>query len=221
MNFSKKNLKKVEDGLDIGPVSSFDFSQYREQDWQNVLTCHNDQNTAAHGIYSKPQLWSSANHAISKVQVSVSEQASTVTSVAVSLCGNFGVVGYENGKIMKFLMQSGKEKGLFTLDPSNNIGETLHTGEITGLSIDSLNKNLVSSSKDKTIKLWDFYRGRLTKTYQCDYPVNKIAYNRQNDLVAFASSDLSITLLNARTGLKRVRHFPHAAENRITDICFS
>ena len=30
MNFSRKNLKKVEDGLDIGPVSTFDFSQYRE-----------------------------------------------------------------------------------------------------------------------------------------------------------------------------------------------
>lgn len=153
--------------------------------------------------------------------MSVGAQASSVTSVAVSLCGNFGVLGYENGRIVKILMQSGKEKGHFTLDSSNNIGETLHTDEVTGLSIDSLNKNLVSSSKDKTIKLWDFYRGKLTKTYQCDYPVNRIAYNRQNDLVAFSASDLSITLLNARTGLKKVRHFPNAAENKITDLCFS
>ena len=84
-----------------------------------------------------------------------------------------------------------------------------------------MNKNLVSSSKDKTIKLWDFYRSKLVKTYHCDYPVNKIAYNRQNDLVAFTCSDLSLTLLNAKTGLKKVRHFPNAADNKITDICFS
>ena len=94
------------------------------------------------------------------------------------MCGNFGVIGYENGKIIKFLMQSGKEKCQFSLDLSNDLGETLHTEEISGLSIDSLNKHLVSSSKDKTIKLWDFYRSKLIKTYHCDYPVNRIAYNR-------------------------------------------
>ena len=50
-----------------------------------------------------------------------------------------------NGRIVKFLMQSGVEKGQFTLDTSSPIGETLHTGEITGLGLDSLNKFLVSS----------------------------------------------------------------------------
>ena len=48
-----------------------------------------------------------------------------------------------------------------------------------------------------------------------------MAYNRQNDLVAFSTSDLSITLLNAKSGLKKVRYFPNAAENKINDICFS
>ena len=83
-----------------------------------------------------------------------------------------------NGNIVKFLMQSGAEKGQFTLDVNSTIGETLHTGEITGLGMDSLNKFLVSSSCDRTIKLWDFYRAKLIKTYQCDYPVANMAYNR-------------------------------------------
>jgi U3 small nucleolar RNA-associated protein 21 len=42
-----------------------------------------------------------------------------------------------------------------------------------------------------------------------------------NDLVAFSTSDLSITLLNVKTGLKKVRQFAQAATNKITDICFS
>ena len=51
--------------------------------------------------------------------------------------------------------------------------------------------------------------------------MDNISYNRANDLVAFSSSDLSITLLNAKSGLKKVRFFANAAQNKINDICFS
>ena len=34
MNFSKKKqLSKMNDGLESGPITSFDFSQFRERDW--------------------------------------------------------------------------------------------------------------------------------------------------------------------------------------------
>jgi U3 small nucleolar RNA-associated protein 21 len=83
-----------------------------------------------------------------------------VTAVAVSLCGNFGVLGYATGTIAKFNMQSGRDKGFFTVDNKNG-AESLHSAEVTGLAVDSLNKVLVSCSLDKTVKLWDFYRGKL------------------------------------------------------------
>jgi hypothetical protein len=51
MNFSrKKQLQKVKDGLDSGPVHSFDFSQFREQDWANVLTCHQETGSSSKDI---------------------------------------------------------------------------------------------------------------------------------------------------------------------------
>ncbi len=111
-----------------------------------------------------------------------------VSSIAVSLCGNFGVLGFLNGLISKFNMQSGKDRGVFTCEKEK--GELLHSGEVTGLAIDSLNHHLVSGSADKTIKLWDFYRCKLLKTYRCEYSVENICYNRANDLVAFSSADL-------------------------------
>jgi len=86
--------------------------------------------------------------------------------VAVTRCGNFGVLGFANGMITKFNMQSGKERGVFKLDAGKNaIGESIHTSEVTGLGVDLLNRTLVSSSKDRTVKLWDFYRCKLLKTY--------------------------------------------------------
>ena len=213
MNFSKKKqFKAMGDGLDQGNVKGFDFSQFRERDWASVLTCHESQD-----MQISPHLWSYANHSVAKIEIKTTVKQISVTSVAVSLCGNFGVLGYQNGLISKFLLQSGNDKGVFR--PETNTG--FHTAEVSGLGIDSLNKFLVSGSLDRTVKLWDFYRAKLLKTYTSDFPIDNLSYNRVNDLVAFSSSDLSITLLNVKSGLTKVRHFANAATNKITDVCFS
>ena len=145
-----------------------------------------------------------------------------VSCVSVTKCGNFGVLGYCSGAITKFNMQSGKERGVFALDGKKTMsGQSLHTAEITGLGVDILNRVLVSSSKDRTVKLWDFYRCKLLKTYTYDFPINNMCYNPTNDLVAFSAKDLSMTILNPQASLKRVRYFENAAENQINDVCFS
>lgn len=77
----------------------------------------------------------------------------------------------------------------------------LHNAEVTGLGIDSQNKYLVSGSLDRSVKLWDFFRAKLLRTYHSEFPISNLCYNRFNDLVAFSTSDLSITLLNAKSGL--------------------
>jgi WD40 repeat protein len=115
-------------------------------------------------------------------------------------------------------MQSGKDRGEFV---SRISGETTHKAEVTGLGLDMLNKVMVSSSRDTTIKLWDFYRKELMKTYSCEFPVENLCYNRMNDLIAFSQTDLTMQIVNARSGLKKVREFKQAATNKITDICFS
>ena len=108
----KSELRREEGDQGVGPVKQFDFSEFRERDWQNVLTCH--ENAKA------PYLWSYANHIISKVPIENVLAKEKVTSVTVSQCGNFGVMGYENGQIQKFNLQSGKDRGFFITRP----GET-------------------------------------------------------------------------------------------------
>jgi WD40 repeat protein len=128
------------------------------------------------------------------------------------------VLGYETGVIQKFNLQSGNDRGLFSkLDETHS----LHTKEVTGLGIDMLNHHLVSCSLDHTIKLWDFYRQKLTKTYNNEYPIDNLVYNRTNNLIAISTGDLSLVILNVKDGLKKVRTFPKVANNKITDICFS
>ena len=45
MNFSKKNMMKSEIAKEegdqgIGKIEQFDFCEFRERDWSNVITCH-------------------------------------------------------------------------------------------------------------------------------------------------------------------------------------
>ena len=89
------------------------------------------------------------------------------------------------------------------------------------MGIDKLNHYLVSCSLDHTIKLWDFNQQKLQKTHMHDYPIENLRYNMKNDLIAISSSDLTLTILNAKGGLKKVRTFPDVSSNKITDICFS
>lgn len=63
-NFSSKYLKKSElrrelGDAGVGPVTNFDFSEFRERDWQNILTCHSNSKA--------PYLWDYQNHIVSKV----------------------------------------------------------------------------------------------------------------------------------------------------------
>lgn len=183
-NLSKGRVRNEEGDGRLGQVNQFDFSQFRERDWQNVVTCHSNS--------AQPYLWSYANHSISKVSVKQADSLKNVrvTAVCVSQCGNFGVLGYESGSIQKFNLQSGNDRGLFSA--AGVAGQSLHSREVTGLGMDLLNHHLVSCSLDHTIKLWDFYRQRILRTFTHDFPIENLVYNRSNNLIAISTSDLSL-----------------------------
>lgn len=69
--------------------------------------------------------------------------------------------------------------------------------------------------------MWDFNKKRLVRRVDFAHSIENLCYNRSNDLVAISLNDLSIELLNAKNGLKKVRRFENVADNRITDLCFS
>lgn len=164
-----------------------------------------------------------SDHLIGKVQVETPFPKEPVVSVAVTHCGNFGILGYLSGQIQKVSMQTGKDKGIMgSLEP-----KSVHKGRITGLGIDYLNKYLVSASLDGTIKQWDFYRATLIKSINMASPQH-LVYNRMNDLVAISTSNLEVKVLNsnssstqATTKLTLVRSIKDAATNQVTDMGFS
>ncbi len=131
------------------------------------------------------------------------------TAVALSPCGNFGIVGHSSGKIYKYNMQSGLYNGSFPHElkkglkmksksmqlynvPATPAASGTHTGSISGLVVGSLNRTLISAGLDCTIRFWDFDKQVLEMTIDVPSPVAMLAQHRDSELIAVACDDTII-----------------------------
>lgn len=172
-----------------------------------------------------------------------------VSTVAMSPCGTFALVGSEGGSIDMFNLQSGMHRQRYPsrltpaqarqlrlhllkqadavqqLQAGSNSkfapGTGKHTKAVTGIVVDSMNKTVISCSLDGTVKFWEFLTGNLLE--QIDWaPMTKVTgcrYHAANDLIAFSCDDDSIRVVDIETK-KTIREF-HGCQGAINDFCFS
>jgi U3 small nucleolar RNA-associated protein 21 len=123
-------------------------------------------------------------------------------------------LGFENGAIIKFNLQSG-----IVREESKDIH--FHDGPVTGIRTDPLNKLVITTGMDGKVKIWDFFRLGLMRTIEIDD--SAALYNLTMDsvnLFAFTTSSLNLFVYDALT-LKCIRRFDNIATNAITSVCFS
>lgn len=172
-----------------------------------------------------------------------------VSTVAISPCGTFALVGSVGGSLDMFNLQSGRHRQRFpsrltpaqlrqlklqqmkTLDKVSKLqthsnktfapGSGKHANAVTGIVVDSLNKHVISCSLDGTIKFWDFVTGNLVD--EIDWaPMTRITacrYHPGNDLIAFACDDHSIRVVDIET--KNTIRELWGCRDTINDFCFS
>jgi len=170
-----------------------------------------------------------------------------VSSVAMSPCGTFALVGSEAGGIDMYNLQSGlhrqrypaklspaqarkiKMQALQTTgsasDPPRATpfppGLGKHKKAVTGMVVDSLNRNVISCSLDGRIKFWDFNTGALVDELDW-HPLASITgmrYHPSNDLIALSCDDLSLRIVDIAT--KRTIRELWGCQGGINDFCFS
>ena len=174
---------------------------------------------------------------------------SIVSTVTVSQCGTFALVGSVKGGVDMFNLQSGlhrqrfpskltpaqarqlKAQHLRQLDNATQLqsrtksrfaqGTGKHVGPVTGIVVDSMNKLVITCSLDGTIKFWDFLTGNLLE--EIDWaPMTGILgcrYHAANDLIAFSCDDHSVRVVDIETK-KTIREF-WGCQGNINDFCFS
>ena len=223
-----------------GPKKPADATVNGVTGWESVVTGHRDDK------YARTWFWGRKKAGRWAFETG---DGGNVRSVTISPCGTFAVVGSELGGIDMFNLQSGLHRRRFpsrltqaqakklkiqkiqeaegTVQISSGSegifqpGLGKHTKAVTGVAVDSLNKNIISCSLDGKVKFWGFADGNLV--YEINWhpmlAVTGMRYHAANDLIAFTCDDLSIRVVDIETK-KTIREL-WGCQGGINDICFS
>lgn len=206
--FNPKSRSKNPDNK-LKPISYFCAEQMREKEWDNIVACHKNSSTITTWSFDKCRLGRVIEQPTFKNHNVYANRA------RVSPCGNFLVIGFSNGFIFKYNIQSGIFRFTFE-DPTSNEHKA-HSASVTGLCIDILSLNLVSASTDRTLKLWNFKSGILKNTIDLNKPVANTELHVDN-LLAIALEDGEIQIYDLDT-VTCVRKFEMTSETM--DLTFS
>ncbi|KAG8626232.1 hypothetical protein KVT40_005177 [Elsinoe batatas] len=185
--------------------------------WESVLTAHEND--------SKARTWFWGRKRAGRWAFETSDK-SNVTSVAISPCGTFAVIGSASGGIDVFNLQSGLHRQRFPprltpqqaktlklklLQEGQSIdldtepgqqkfyrGQGRHSAPVTGVVVDNLNQVLVSADSTGTLKYWNFRDGSLLHSH--NYPgITALAFHRPSELLALTCTDGAIRILDVTT----------------------
>lgn len=205
---SQRVHKKPDGGRIAGNVMKEKFPEIisiaienaRLGEWENIITAHKDEKIA--------RTWDMRSKRVGRWTFSTND-GGFVKSVAISQCGNFGLVGSSNGSISIYNMQSGILRKQYKL----------HKRAVTGIALDGMNRKMVSCGLDGLVGFYDFNKSTLLGKLQLDAPVTSMVYHRSSDLFALALDDLSIVVIDVVT--QRVVRKLWGHSNRITAFDFS
>jgi U3 small nucleolar RNA-associated protein 21 len=192
-----KGVKPEE--LKLPPVVAFDAEEIRENDWDNVVTCH--------WGHSVAQTWRLQNKSIGrhKLKPQYAPANSSATVATVSHCGNFALIGYLSGHVEIFNIQSGLHRGCIA-----------HDGAVKGIVIDAISQGVVTRSADKTLKFWTFKSKHHISTDTLEEAVCQMVYHKESLMPAVALDDFTIHVMDTET--KRIVRTFKGHSNRILDM---
>ncbi|KAI1627334.1 Utp21 specific WD40 associated putative domain-containing protein [Exophiala viscosa] len=194
--------------------------------WESIVTAHADDKFA--------RTWSWGRKKAGRWAFETGDHK-PVTSVAMTTCGTFAIVGSAGGSLDMFNLQSGVHRQRYPprITPSQAKQLKLqeaqeqrvniplgHRDAITGIVVDNLNQTMVSTSLDGTIIFWNFSTGKtIERRKDLEAVVTSIRYNPVSGLLALSCDDLCIRILDIETR-KIVREL-WGCVGQIYDYCFS
>lgn len=203
--------------------------------WESVVTGHENDRFARTWFWGRKRAgrW-----------IFETGDGSNVTSVAMSPCGTFALVGSAAGGIDMFNLQSGMHRQRFpprltttqakrlkahqmevAAEPGNSKTKFLrgigkHLKAVTGIQVDTLNRTVISCGQDGKVKFWDFGNGLLL--HELDWSlisINGMIYHRSSDLIALSCDDRAIRVVDIETK-KLVREL-WGCDGVVEDFTFS
>lgn len=245
-----RSLNVRQEDLKLPPIVQFAAMETRARDWANVLTCHENEIAAyvwrfEHRAIGKKVLrqFDTSHRVASGSTEDLRRRKTQATSVAISSCGNYALVGSVGGSIFRYNMQSGEKRGSYPVaaTPKETIIRSLvlpgtdlsslqndeadataahaHNGPVSAVAVDALNETLVSAGVDGKIKFWGFTKHELRYEVDVGSPISQMELHRDSNLLCVACDDQVLRLYDVTTH-KLVRRFV-GHSHRVTDMTFS
>lgn len=203
--------------------------------WESVVTGHEGDR------FARTWFWGRKRAGRWKFETG---DGANVTSVAMSPCGTFALVGSAEGGIDMFNLQSGVHRQRFpprlTTTQAKRLkahqmeevkerkngkqaylrGVGKHTSAVTGIQVDSLNRVVISCGEGGKIKFWSFSTGLLL--HELDWSATSISgmqYHRPGDLIALSCADGVLRIIDIET--KRLVRELRGGTGIVDDFSFS
>lgn len=238
----KQGVESGDGGLDGGlvklpPVANLAIGNTRakDEDFANIATCHygsdlvytwrSDGGGLHQNILRRPATSIRATAAKNlktgsdSAKKSRKEKSGTVAStVLISPCGNSAMVGYEDGSLYKYSLQSGKYVSRYSRS-TGDAEVAAHDGRLAALAMTADGDILISAgSEDRSLRLWDVHSRKVLHTIKSPFGVALLAMSKSSDLVAAGLADFSIVVYDAQTH-RIVRKFA-GHTGKLTDLLF-
>ncbi|KAF1474268.1 WD repeat-containing protein 36, partial [Pygoscelis antarcticus] len=204
----KKGLKL--DTMALPPITVFASEVAHQSDWDSIVACHQGYITCTTWNYQKTSMGA---HKLRPEEFSKHKPIDIcATSVDITSCGNFAVIGLSTGQVDVYNMQSGIHRGRYGK-------ERAHEGAIRGVAVDGLNQLVITAGSEGLIKFWKFKTKDLVYSTELLSSPSGILLHRDSGILGIAFDDFSISILDIETR-KIVRTFS-GHHGRINDMTFS
>lgn len=195
------------------PITDFTSETTREKHWDSIVALHSGLVMATSWSFDKRKM-GELKIVPEKFQEKNRVDFRTVASTLnMTQCGNFVIIGYSNGEVERFNIQSGLHRASY--------GKPAHEGEIRGLWTDNLNQMVISGGTDAQVKFWPF-KGKTEKSFgriKLPESINLFRGHRESSMLCVALEDFTVYIVDYETKVIVRKFLGHTGP--ITDACFS
>lgn len=195
------------------PITQFTSETTREKHWDSIVALHSGLVMATTWSFDKRKMGELKLLPEKFKEKNRKDFRSVASTLNMTHCGNFVVLGYSSGDVERFNIQSGIHRATY--------GSPAHSSEVRGLWSDNLNQIVISGGVDNLVKFWNFKGNTKTHIGMIKMPESILMFrgHRESSMLCVALEDFSIYVIDYDTKNIVRKFIGHTAA--ITDACFS
>lgn len=196
-------------------VTKFTTELTREKEWDNIAAIHSGIPIATTWSFYKTKM---GDIKLKPTGIRNEKVSGVFEATAITLthCGNFVVIGYSNGYVLRYNIQSGIHRATY--------GNPAHKkASIRGVATDALNQFVITGGSDGIVKFWNFKPTdngtEPISTVKLESGIVLFLLHRESSLLCVALEDYKTLVLDCETRVI-VRSFK-SHKGLVTDMCVS